>query len=142
MAYWLVKEEPGKYAFEQLLKDGKIAWTGVRNYQARNYLRQMQVGDLVFYYHTGKEKQLVGIAEVSRAAFPDLSAQEGDWVAVELCPKQPLPAPVTLAEIKQVPALAGMKLLKQARLSVMPVSQAEYQTILQMAQEKAAKKQS
>jgi predicted RNA-binding protein with PUA-like domain len=140
MAYWLVKEEPGKYSFEQLLQDGKTVWTGVRNYQARNYLREMQPGDLVLYYHTGKKKQIVGIAEVSRPAFPDPTAQEGDWVAVELRAKHKLPAAVPLKEIKQVPALSDMKLVKQARLSVMPVTEEEYETILRMAEEAAAGK--
>lgn len=135
MAHWLVKEEPTKYAFDQLLEEGKVVWTGVRNYQARNYLKAMHVGDWVLYYHTGKQKSIVGIARVSRMAFADPTASEGDWVAVELEPVRRLKRSVSLQEIRQQPELQEMKLLRQARLSVMPLTQQEFDRIVQMSEQ-------
>jgi len=132
--YWLVKQEPTTYSWEQFVRDGKTDWTGVRNFQARNNLRAMKLGDQVFYYHSVNGKAIVGIATVIREAFRDPTATEGDWSAVELAPVRQV-TPVTLAQIKQEPRLANMALLKNARLSVMPVSQFEFETILEFAKQ-------
>jgi predicted RNA-binding protein with PUA-like domain len=131
--FWLVKQEPTTYSWEQFVHDGKTEWTGVRNFQARNNLRAMKIGDQVFYYHSVNGKAIVGIAKVTREAFRDPTATEGDWSAVELAPERPISPPITLAQLKNEPLLAGMVLLKSARLSVMPVSPFEFQTILQFA---------
>jgi len=127
--YWLVKQEPTTYSWEQFVSDGKTEWTGVRNFQARNNLRTMKVGDRVFYYHSVNGKAIVGIAKVTREAFRDPTATEGDWSAVELVPLQQIKPPVTLAQIKNEPRLAKMALLKNSRLSVIPVSRLEFETI-------------
>ena len=131
--YWLVKQEPTTYSWEQFVRDGKTEWTGVRNFQARNNLRAMKLGDQVFYYHSVNGKAIVGIARVTKEAFRDPTAIEGDWSAVEIAPEGPITPPVTLAQIKNEPQLAEMVLLKNSRLSVMPVSPFEFQTILQFA---------
>lgn len=133
MAHWLVKEEPTHYSFSDLQRDGRVDWTGVRNFQARNHLRAMQKGDRVLYYHTGDEKAAVGECTVSRAAFADPTAADGDWVAVELRPGKPLPRPVTLAQAKADPVLRGSVLVKMARLSVQPLTDAQYQRFLDLA---------
>ena len=98
--YWIVKQEPGSYAWSAFVKDGRSAWTGVRNYQARNNLRAMKKGDVVFYYHSGEDKELVGLAKVEAEHYPDPTATEGDWSAVDLVPFKPLVKPVTLSSIK------------------------------------------
>ena len=131
--YWLVKQEPTTYSWEQFVRDGKTDWTGVRNFQARNNLRAMKIGDQVFYYHSVNGKAIVGIARVTKEAFRDPTATEGDWSAVEIAPERPITPPVTLAQIKNEPQLANMVLLKSSRLSVMPVSPFEFETILQFA---------
>ena len=133
MNHWLVKSEPETYAFSRLVADKRTDWTGVRNYQARNFLREMKVGDKVLYYHSGTEKAVVGTATVSRAAFPDPTADpdDNDWSAVELCPVKALASPLTLAAIRSDPALSKMFLLRNARLSVQPVTADEYQHIVQ-----------
>lgn len=131
--YWLVKEEPESLAWEAFVREGGTAWTGVRNYQARNHLRTMQPGDRVFYYHSGKPREIVGIAEVRRGAYPDPTATEGDWSAVDLVPLKPLPRPVRLTAMKAEPDLDNLPLLRQSRLSVVPVSPSEWQRILEMA---------
>src|SRR6202012_3842067 len=100
MNYWLAKSEPEAYAWSQLIKDGQTNWTGVRNFQARNNLRAMKKGDLALFYHSGDEKQIVGVAKVSKESYADPTAEEGDWVAVDLAPVKPLQKAVTLAEIK------------------------------------------
>ena len=123
---WLVKQEPSDYSWDDFVRDGRTAWTGVRNYAARLHLRGMQVGDPVFFYHSGDAKSVVGLARVIRAAFPDPTADEEGWVAVELEPVRPLPRPVTLAAIKADATLKGMELVRQSRLSVMPVRPAEF----------------
>ena len=105
MKHWLVKQEPDAYPWKQFVADGHADWTGVRNFQARNFLRQMAVGDAVLYYHSVTEKCVVGIATVSRLAFPDPTAKEGDWSAVELRPREPLPNPVSLARMRDDPKL-------------------------------------
>src|SRR5437868_2060580 len=125
-SYWLVKQEPGDYSWSDFKTDGKTACTGVRNYTARNNLRKMQNGDEVFFYHSGEEKAVVGIARVVKTAYPDPTANEGDWTAVDLAPVKGLPQAVTLSEIKSALRLKNMPLIRQSRLSVMPVSAAEF----------------
>jgi predicted RNA-binding protein with PUA-like domain len=131
--YWLVKQEPEAYSWDQFVRDGRTAWTGVRNFLARNHLRAMREKDLVLYYHSVSDKQVVGIARVARAAYADPTAQEGDWSCVDLVPFKPLRQPVTLAQIKADKVLKGVALVKQGRLSVMPLSKAEYERILELA---------
>jgi predicted RNA-binding protein with PUA-like domain len=132
-SYWLLKTEPETYHFNQMVQDKKTNWNGVRNFQARNYLRSIQVGDLALIYHSGDERAVVGIAEVIKAGYPDLDPKKpGDWVQVDLKPVKSFPAPVQLAEIKQTPALADMPLLKQSRLSVMPITQKNFELLLKM----------
>lgn len=127
--YWLVKSEPDAYAWTDLVHDGKTAWTGVRNYQARNHLKTMRPGDRVFFYESVTTKAVVGLAEISRAFFPDTTADEEGWVAVELKPVTALTRPVTLDQVKETPALKDTALLRQSRLSVMPLTAAEFKTI-------------
>lgn len=131
--YWLVKSEPETYAWADLVRDGRTDWTGVRNFAARNHLRAMRKGDRVLYYESGASKAVLGLAEVTRSAFPDATADEGDWVAVELKAGEPLPRPVTLAEIKAEPALAQMALVRIGRLSVQPVARTEFDRIVKLA---------
>ena len=127
--YWLVKSEPETYSWLDLVRDDRTDWTGVRNYAARLHLRAMQPGDRVFFYESQGPKAVVGIAEVSRAAFPDKTADEEGWVAVELKAVKPLAKPVTLEQIKAEPALAKMALVRIGRLSVQPVTRAEFDRI-------------
>ena len=131
--FWLVKQEPSAYSWADLVKDGKTQWTGVRNYTARNNLRAMRKGDAVFFYHSVVGKEVVGIAKVVREAYADPTATEGDWSAVDVAPEKELPRPVTLDEIKLNPKLKEMALLRLSRLSVQPVTSAEFQEILRMA---------
>mgnify|MGYP001546321095 FL=1 len=130
--YWLVKSEPESYSWDNLVRDGKTAWTGVRNYTARIHLNAMRVGDEVLFYHSVTEKSIVGVARVSKAAFPDTTADEDGWVAVELAPVRPLAKPVTLAQIKTESSLKDIGLVRQGRLSVMPLKAAEYAKILKL----------
>ncbi|SHI62264.1 Predicted RNA-binding protein, contains PUA-like domain [Hymenobacter daecheongensis DSM 21074] len=133
MQYWLVKSEPGAYSWADFAREGGTAWTGVRNFQARNYLQQMQPGDLVLFYHSMTEKAVVGLAEVAAAAAPDATAEAGSgWVAVVLQPRQPLAQPVALARIKQDARLTQIGLLRQSRLSVMPLRVEEFDVILEL----------
>jgi predicted RNA-binding protein with PUA-like domain len=127
--HWLVKSEPDAYAWTDLVRDGKTDWTGVRNYQARNHLKAMRPGDRVFFYESVTTKAIVGLAEISRAFFPDTTADEEGWVAVELKPVAALSRAVTLDQIKETPALKDTALLRQSRLSVMPLTAAEFKTI-------------
>jgi predicted RNA-binding protein with PUA-like domain len=127
--YWLVKSEPDAYAWTDLVRDGRTDWTGVRNYQARNHLKAMRPGDRVFFYESVTTKAVVGLAEISRAFFSDTTAGEEGWVAVELKPVAALSRPVTLDQIKETPALKDTGLLRQSRLSVMPLTAAEFKTI-------------
>jgi predicted RNA-binding protein with PUA-like domain len=136
MQHWLVKQEPEKYPWGQFVKDKGTLWDGVRNYQARNNLRAMRKGDLVLFYHSVSEKAVVGVAKVTREAYPDPTAKEGDWSVVDLKPMKALAAPVTLAQIKAEPKLAGMGLLKQSRLSVSPLSAAEFKRVLHLGKTK------
>ena len=136
MNYWLVKSEPETYSWAQLVKDGQTAWTGVRNFQARNHLRAMKKGDLVFYYHSGEVRQVVGLARVSKEAYPDPTAKEGDWSCVDLAPVKPLAKPVSLAAIKADKLLSEMQLVKQTRLSVSPITKAQFERVLRWAETK------
>ena len=131
--YWLVKQEPTAYSWEQFVKDGKAAWTGVRNFQARNNLKAMQQGDEVFYYHSVIGKEVVGIATVARVAYPDPTAEEPGWVCVDLVPVKALPRPVTLEEIKAHPGLKQIRLVRNSRLSVIPLTAAEFSTICDLS---------
>jgi predicted RNA-binding protein with PUA-like domain len=133
MKHWLVKQEPTAYAWEEFVKDGRTAWTGVRNFQARNHLRAMAVGDRVLYYHSVTGKCVVGIAEVVQASYPDPTADGGDWSCVDLRPLQALQRPVTLEEIKVEPSLAEIGLLRQSRLSVMPLAKSEFEKIVSLS---------
>ena len=127
--YWLVKSEPDAYAWTDLVRDRRTDWTGVRNYQARIHLNAMRRGDRVFFYESVTTKAVVGIAEITKPAFPDTTADEPGWVAVEVKPITALAHPVTLAAIKAEPAFAKVALLRQSRLSVMPLSAAEFEKI-------------
>ena len=131
--FWLVKSEPSAYSWENLVADGKTAWTGVRNYTARNNLRAMRKGDAVFFYHSVVGKEIVAIATVVGEAYPDPTAKEGDWSAVDIAPEKPLPKPVTLDGIKLNPKLKEMALLRLSRLSVQPVTSAQFDEIGRMA---------
>jgi hypothetical protein len=130
--YWLVKSEPSAYAWEDLEKDRKTAWTGVRNFQARNNLRTMKKGDLVLFYQSVTNPSVRGLSKVVKEAYRDETATEGDWNCVDLEKVRSLPSPVTLSEIKADPNLSDMALIKQSRLSVMPVTPEEYQQILKI----------
>ena len=136
MNYWLVKSEPEAYSWSDLLKDGKTAWTGVRNYAARNHLRAMKTGDAVFFYHSGEEKSVVGLARVARGPYPDPTADEGDWSAVDLSPEKALARPVALAAIKAGKILKEMALVRQSRLSVMPVTAEQFERLLALSETK------
>ncbi len=130
MARWLVKSEPSVYSFDQLMKDGSTVWDGVRNYAARNNLNAMKKNDQVFYYHSNEGTSIVGIAKVSREAFPDPTTNEEAWVAVELKAVKPLKNPVSLTDIKKDPKLKNMALVKNSRLSVQPVLDEEWETVV------------
>jgi predicted RNA-binding protein with PUA-like domain len=134
--YWLVKSEPEAYAWETFVQDARTAWTGVRNYAARIHLKGMRPGDKVLFYASGGPKAVIGTAEVTKPAFPDETADEQGWVAVELKAGKALARPVTLAQIKAEPALAGVMLIRQGRLSVMPLAKAEFERILKLGSDK------
>ncbi|ALI99627.1 EVE domain-containing protein [Rufibacter tibetensis] len=134
MNYWLVKTEPEKYAWSDLQRDKQTTWDGVRNFQARNNLQKMQVNDLVLYYHSVSEKSIVGVAKVSREAFQDPTTEETQWVAVTLVPEQAFATPVTLDQIKKEERLQNIALLRQSRLSVMPLTPEEFDILLSMGQ--------
>ena len=131
MNYWLVKQEPTAYSWDDFVKDGKTDWTGVRNFKARNFLKDMKKGDKVYFYHSVVGKEVVGISEVTKEAFPDPT--DTAWYAVELTPKNPLKMPVTLADIKANKALQNIYLVRQPRFSVMPLTKDEYEEILSMS---------
>jgi predicted RNA-binding protein with PUA-like domain len=132
--FWLVKQEPSSYSWSDLVAEGETSWTGVRNYTARNNLRKMQKGDEVLFYHSGEEKAVVGLARVTRTAYPDPTAKEGDWSTVDLAPIKPLKQPVTLRQIKANPRLKDIPLVRLSRLSVMPLEESDFQQIVYMAQ--------
>ncbi len=130
--YWLVKQEPSAYSWDDFVRDGRTSWTGVRNYTARNNLRAMQLEDEVLFYHSVTDKAVMGVAQVARTAYPDATAEDGDWSAVDLVPVKALARPVTLEEVKANPKLNEMALLRLSRLSVQPVTKAEFAEILRM----------
>ena len=130
--YWLVKSEPFKYSWDQLVKDGSTYWDGVRNYEARNNLRAMKKGDLALYYHSNEGKEVVGVAKVTREAYPDPTTKDDAWVVVDVAPLKALSRPVPLSEIKTEPALSEMALLRRSRLSVVPVAKPEFDRVLRM----------
>ena len=130
MNHWLVKSEPESYSWHDFVMDKRAAWTGVRNYQARNNLRAMKRGDLVLFYHSVSDKQVVGIARVDKEAYPDATAKESDWSCVDLVPAKPLTRPVTLDQIKTDKALADVSLLKNSRISVTPMNEAQFGRVL------------
>jgi predicted RNA-binding protein with PUA-like domain len=133
MNYWVVKSEPEAYSWPQFVKDGETAWTGVRNFAARNNLRAMKKGDAVFFYHSGEEKSVVGLARVAKEFYPDPTAKEGDWSCVDLAAIKTLAKRVTLAQIKADKVLREMVLAKQSRLSVSPLTKAQFNRLLQLA---------
>jgi predicted RNA-binding protein with PUA-like domain len=130
MKYWLVKQEPEAYSFDDLIKDGKTDWTGVRNFQARNNLQAMKLGDKVLFYHSVSEKSVVGLAEVSREEFPDPTDEK--WIAVEIKAVEKFAKVVTLEQIKAEEGLQNIALIKQSRLSVMPLTEGEFDLILKL----------
>ena len=130
--YWLVKQEPSAYSWDDFVRDGRTSWIGVRNFTARNNLRAMQEGDEVLFYHSVVDKAVVGTAKVVRAAYPDSTAKEGDWSAVDLVPLKSLAQPVTLEQIKETPQLKEMALLRLSRLSVQPVTAADFREVVRL----------
>jgi predicted RNA-binding protein with PUA-like domain len=135
-SHWLMKSEPFKYSFAQLLRDGTTTWDGVRNFEARNNLRAMKAGDLVLFYHSNEGKAVAGVAKITREAYPDPTAEGEDWSVVELAPVVPLKLQVSLEDIRSEPDLAEIQLLKRSRLSVVPVSKEHFDRILKMGKTK------
>ncbi len=135
MNYWLLKTEPEDWSWDQQIAKGKKGevWTGVRNAQARNFIREMKKGDLAFFYHTGGEKQVVGVVKVTKEAYQDPTTDDERWLVVDVVAVEPVAEPVTLAAIKAEPKLAEMKLVKNARLSVQPVTEKEWKLVRKMA---------
>ena len=140
MNYWLVKSEPAKYSWDQFCKDGSTYWDGVRNYQARNNLQAMKAGDKVLYYHSNDGLAVVGVARVTKKAYQDPTTEDERWVVVDLEPVESLPFPITLNDIKQEKRLRDIALIKQSRLSVMPVAKKEFDLIVKKG--KAKRRQS
>jgi predicted RNA-binding protein with PUA-like domain len=136
MNYWLVKSEPSKYSWEQFVKDKKTFWDGVRNYGARNNLRDMKKGDEVFYYHSNEGMEIVGIATVIKESYQDPTTDNKNWVVVDLKPVKKLKKPVTLSQIKSEPELENMELVKNSRLSVQKVTPGEWKQVLKMSEGK------
>lgn len=133
MQYWLVKTEPETYSWDNLVKDKKGVWDGVRNFQARSNMKAMKKGDLVFVYHTGEEKSVIGIAKVVAEAYPE--PKDKDWVAVDLSPEKKLKKPISLAQVKADKKLTDMVLVRASRLSVQPVKQQEFDYIIELSQQ-------
>jgi len=131
-SFWLVKQEPESYSWDDFVRERGTSWAGVRNYTARNNLRKMKKGDEVFFYHSGEQRAVVGIARVEKISYPDKTAREGDWSAVDLVPIRALSRPVTLSEIKATRSLQKLPLIRLSRLSVMPVGEAEFREIVEM----------
>ncbi len=132
MNYWIIKSEPHKYNWDQFTKDGKTFWDGVRNYQARNNLREMKVGDLVLFYHSNEGKEVVGIAKVVGESYQDPTTDDTNWLVVDFAPVEPLKKPVTLAQIKADAKLKDINLVRQGRLSVVSIRREEFDRILEM----------
>lgn len=137
MNYWLVKSEPNEFGFHHLEEAGKTMWDGVRNYAARNNLRAMKKGDLVLFYHSVNDKEVVGICKVAKEAYPDPTAEKGDWSVVDVVPVKRLKKSVTLKEVKATPELQNIALVRIGRLSVMPLEQEEFEKILELGETKA-----
>ena len=133
MAHWLLKSEPSTYSWDQLVKDKRTSWTGVRNFQAAANLKAMKAGDRCFFYHSGEGKEIVGIAEVVKTAYPDPTDKEGKAVAVDVKAVEPVKQPVTLAAVKADPKFKEFKLVRQSRLSVVPVSDEHFKLLTKMA---------
>jgi predicted RNA-binding protein with PUA-like domain len=133
MAYWLIKSEPSAYSWDQLVKDKKTSWTGVRNFQAMANLKAMKVGDRCFFYHSGEGKEIVGIAEVAKTAYPDPTDKDGKSVTVDVKAVEPVKKPVTLGAIKADARFKDLKLVRQSRLSVSPVSDEHWKLLMKMA---------
>jgi predicted RNA-binding protein with PUA-like domain len=133
--FWLVKQEPSSYSWSDFVLEGQTSWTGVRNYAARNNLRKMRKGDEVLFYHSGEEKAVVGIGKVIRIAYRDPTAKEGDWSTADLAVLKPLRHPVTLREIKSNPRLKNIQLVRQSRLSVMPLAESAFREIVKMTEQ-------
>ncbi len=136
MNHWLLKSEPVKYSFDQLQKDKKTVWDGVRNYQARNNLKEMKKGDLCLYYHSNEGKEVVGIAKVVKEFYQDPTTEDTNWVVVEIAPFKALKKSVTLEQIKSDKRLANIGLIKQGRLSVMKLTNIEFDAILELSETK------
>lgn len=134
--YWLIKSEPFKYSWEQLVADGSTCWDGVRNHEARNNLAEMKLGDLCLYYHSREGKEVVGVARVCGESYPDPTADDPRWLAVDVEPVAPLARSVTLREIKADPALREIHLVRRGRLSVVPIDRAEFDRILGLGRTK------
>ena len=134
--YWLMKSEPFKYSWDDLVNDGRTYWDGVRNYEARNNLAAMRLGDLALYYHSNEGKEVVGIAEVVREAYPDPTSEDPRWVVVDIVPVVPFSHPVTLATIKADPALPEIALVRRGRLSVVPITAPEFRHVAKLGQTK------
>jgi predicted RNA-binding protein with PUA-like domain len=132
MAFWLVKSEPDAFSWEQQVANRVEPWTGVRNHMAKNNLKAMKKGDRAFFYHSNIGKEIVGVVEVARAAYPDPTAESGDWVCVDMKAVRPMKRPVTLAQIKEDPTLADFALVRLSRLSVMPVSDEQWKYICKL----------
>ena len=135
-SFWIIKQEPSQYNWKQFEKDRETYWDGVRNYQARNNLKKMKIGDNLLFYHSVIGKEIVGIAEVTREAYPDPTTDDERWVVVDLKPIKPFKVPVTLEEIKAHKELSEIALIKQARLSVMPITKKEFQILLNLGKTK------
>ncbi|AEE52880.1 EVE domain-containing protein [Haliscomenobacter hydrossis] len=133
MNFWLVKSEPDAYSYDKLEAEGRGMWDGVRNYAARNNLRAMKEGDQVLFYHSNIGMEVVGICQVAKEHYPDPTAESGDWSVVEVIPVRRIKRPITLKEIKATPELANIALIKQSRLSVMPLTAEEFEKILKMS---------
>lgn len=136
MNYWLIKSEPFVFSFSKLMEDGFSMWDGVRNYGARNFLRAMEIDDILLFYHSNEGLEIVGIAKVLHTAYPDPTAEKGDWSAIDIVPVKRLERAVSLKEIKQHPELQDIALIKQSRLSVMPVTYMQFEVIMKLAETK------
>ena len=137
MAYWLVKSEPSTYSWEQLVKEGRTFWSGVRNFQASSNLKAMKKGDRAFFYHSGEDKAVVGIADIVKEYYPDHTDESGKFGMVDVAAVAPLPKPVTLAQIKAEPKLKDLALVRQSRLSVVPIDEKSWKLICTMGGSKA-----
>lgn len=136
MNYWLIKSEPFVFSFSKLMEDGFSMWDGVRSYGARNFLRAMEIDDILLFYHSNEGLEIVGIAKVLHTAYPDPTAEKGDWSAIDIVPVKRLERAVSLKEIKQHPELQDIALIKQSRLSVMPVTDMQFEVIMKLAETK------